>query len=280
MTKTKLAIILDNFFITITLFVVLFLWINKYLKNAVLTFIICILLSFFIYFALFKHSLKKFNILFLKNKELKFAEKCFNSLLFSDSKSTIDYFEKLLNAKCIEKNIYKNDYSFFYVNVKSTLSSFDFIKANEFYLESKSDLPLCFLCQNHDTAFSELIAGSAVHYDVYPSNEVYLLMKSQNYYPVLKEEKPNKFAKLKLAKNKALGSLSRKHFKSFFLSGQSLILISIFFPFSSHYLFFGTLLLIFSIVCLFRKTSPDKNFKAELSSYVNLNNSSAENAKK
>ena len=117
MTKTKFSIILDSFFITFLVFIILYIWLNKYLKNAIYSFILCIFISFIIFFAIFKHFLKKFNIKNLKSKDLKFADKCFKSLLFSDNKSNVTFFEKLLEAKQISNNIYKNDFSFFYLSL-------------------------------------------------------------------------------------------------------------------------------------------------------------------
>lgn len=271
MSKTKISIILDCFLITMAIFVMGFIWLNRYIKNAIYTFITCIFLSFFVFFILFKHFLKKFNLNSIKNKELKFADKCFSSLLLSDQSTSNTFFEKLLNAEHISKNFYKNENSYFYVNVKSVLTSKDFIDANEFYLEQQTDKPLCFLCKTFDTSFSELVSLSEIEYNVFSASDVFLLMKSKNQFPVIQEAQISRLDKLKKAKSKFLSTLSRKHFKSFFLSGMSLFLISIFVPFTSYYMIFGTVLLILSIICLFKKDMPQKSSYIHLSELINVN---------
>ena len=271
MSKTKVSIILDSFFITTICFIVTFIWFNRYIKNAIWSFVICIFLSFLVFFTLFKHFLKKYNLASIKSKELKFADKCFMGLTFSDKKTLVSFFEKLLAAKCISDNIYSNTNSFFYVSIRSPLTSKNFIEANEFYLSQDSGKPLCFLCKTFDTSFSELLSLSEIHYSVFTSSDVFLLMKSKNLYPTIKEEKINRRERLKNAKSKFLSSLSRKHFKKFFLSGLSLIFISMFVPFTSYYTLFGTFLLILSIVCLTKKDIPQAN------TFNSLNNLASSN---
>jgi len=273
MTKTKLAIILDNIFISIISFIVLSLWLNKYIKNAIYSLIISIILSILLFIILFKHSLKKHNILTLKNKDLKFAEKCFEELLFTNQKSTISYFEKLLNASHIKNNIFSNEKSYFYVNVKLPLTNIDFVIANEFYLENDKGKPLIFICKNTDKSFDDLNNSSPISFNTYTSIELFSLMKETNIFPIDINTNKKSTLNIKKLRNKFSTSLNRKQFKNFLISGLSLIILSIFIPYSYYYLFFGSLLLIFSIICLFNKNNKIEPIKEELKNHVLLENS-------
>ena len=78
-------------------------------------------------------------------------------------------------------------------------------------------------------------------------------MKNKNLYPVdiTIEQTKNKITpKLLIKKSKNI--LEKIKFKNTFISGMSLIILSVFVPFSLYYLITGTILLILSLASLIR----------------------------
>ncbi len=274
MYKTKLAIIIDSIFISIIFFIISFIWINKYIKNAILSFIVSNIIAILWFIVIFKFSLKRHNLKNLKNKDLKLAEKCLNKLKFYDDNSTIKFFEKLLNSTNVSSNIYTNKNLYFYVQVKKPLCEDDFFIANNYFISTKNQLPLCFIGCNVSNEFSTLIENSPITYEVYNSSDLYLLMKESNTFPdeIQEEQQITKKTYLKKFKNKFLSSITKNHFKDFFISGLSLIVLSIFIPYSLYYSIFGSILLILSIVSLFNKNkAPLLKTKTTLSDAIKKN---------
>lgn len=266
MIKTKLAIYIDTLFISLLSFFLLFVWTRRKIKSTALCLALCITISAIVFFLILKISLKSHNLDSIKSSDLKLAEKSFSALEYSSKKTSDEYFEKLLNSKLIKGKIFKSKNCYYYVSVKQNLDIGDFIDANEFFLETDKSIPLCFLCKNCSENFMNLINGSKEKYLVFSSSELFLLMKEKNFYPVADEPAKRNSIKvnMKAKGKKFLSNLTRSHFKDFFLSGLSLIIFSIFIPYSAHYIVFGSILMLLSIVSLFFKSTNQNKQKNSL----------------
>lgn len=271
MIKNKFAIFFDSLIICLLTSFVIFIWSSKYIKNAIFCYFVCILIFLLMFVVIFNYSLKKYNIKKLSIKDIKFASVCFNSLINFSHHELINFYEKLFDAKQISNNIFSNNNIYFYIDLQKHLTDSDFLNANQFYLETDKSLPLIFVSIGFTEEFNKLLSLSSFNYQTYESADVFNLMKNTNLYPASETQSQPKNIKntfLK-AKTKFIGALTKNKFKNFFLSGLSLILISIFIPYSIYYQIFGTFFLILSIVCLFDKsTNNNQNQKTSLTSLI------------
>lgn len=253
MYKTKLAIFFDTIFIAAITFIIAYVILFRQIKNAILCFLICNIIALISFFIFFKISIKKHKLSNLNNKDLKLADKCFNSLKFLDNESYNKFFAELLNARQISERIFFNGYLYFYINTKQDLDSTDFFVANNYFKSKNLTHPLCFLCSSANQNFIDLINTSPITYELYTSNDIFLLMKDSNKYPFTDEPEHKNFILPHKLKTKFLSSITRNHFKDFFISGLSLITLSLFIPFSKYYMIFGIILLSLAIASLFIK---------------------------
>ena len=184
-------------------------------------------------------------------------QECLNYFKYSDNKNINIFLENLLNAKHISGNIFTSKTNIYYINFAKTLIDEDFILGLNFQLNNPN-LKLYFLYEQASENFKNLLNNSPKKINSYSFQDAYFLMKNINYFPIKKviKTKQNKpFFKSIL--NTYINAISKKHFKDFFISGTSLVLISFFIPFSLYYKIFGSFMLIISIFCLFRKNKTE-----------------------
>jgi len=271
MIKGKFATIFDIFCLSFIIFLISFFWINKLFKintlSLILSFILYIL--FFIFFTIITQKKYKVKIKNKKEKELYLKTK--NSLKYLSIYNTNQYFEKLLSVSYLGNNIYKNNKSFFYINFYNTLNCYDFVIANNFYLQADKNFNLCFICENINDEFKSLVSNSPINYNIFYFDDIYPFIKNNNLFLESKEllykKNNNKFLSIK---NSIKNTLINIKFRSTFFSGLSLTFLSIFIPFSLYYLIIGSMLLFLSFLSLFFKPKNDKyinNHKSTIEDY-------------
>lgn len=270
MIKNKFAVLFDSFFISLLISFIFYIWLSKYIKNAFFCYFSCILILILLFVVIFNNSLKKYNIKKINIKDIKFSSICFNSLINLNENELKEFYKNLFNVKEVNKNVYTNNNNYFYINLQRYLTDNDFLIANQFYLETDKNLPLIFIGIGFTQEFNNLLSISTNNYRTYESVDVYNLMKIKNMYPpnIKNFNEDNFKIKLNKTKTKFLNSLTKNKFKNFFLSGLSLIFISIFIPYSIYYQIFGTIFLILSIICLFDKSKISKTDKLTLDSLI------------
>ena len=267
MVKSKLALIIDSFIISFTISFISILWIRRYIKNANLIyfFLILIFLSMFslILFILFKFYNKK---IFKSNNE-KFLTNCLNFLSASDNSTYKNFICKLCDCSNVKKNMFKISDNFLYINLRTDLSSFDFFEAQELFLKHKTEnSKLFFIYKNKSKSFDEIALISSIKFETISSDIILKIMSNKNIYPIEKnkiknlslKERTKNYLKIKTA------GVTKSHFKNLFFSGLSLLFISLITPFSNYYLVIGSILLIASIISIFKKDikskEPDVDF--------------------
>lgn len=263
MTKSKLAILFDSVLVSIILCFVLFLWIQRKLKNAFLSLFLCIFISILVFIAIFLRQIKKYNLNKLKLKDLKFAENCFSYLTFCKENEYIDFFKNLLSCKRITGFIFENTKFIFYINLKTTLSEKDFFIANEYYLLNTKNKTLLFIQSNYDEQFLKLMQSSPHKFLIYNKSDLFNIMKSSNTFPIQRTTQAPKQPKLQILKIRLNSSLTKNKFKDFFISGLSLLTISLFIPYSIYYLICGSTLITLSLICLLNKQKTPSSQKQE-----------------
>lgn len=257
MNKTKLSVILDSVLITFAIDILIFVLLNKIIKNANFSFFICIFIGVTVFYMIFKHFNNKFNLTKIGFTEQNNAKFYLNFLTYTNSNFDINFYSNLINATLKSENIYENINAYFYINLKTKLTDFDFKILNEFYTNFNNK-PFIIINKSYTEEFIILLNNSPLKYILVDYLELYNLMKLKNIFPTTLQ-KSVKFKKLKSLKNNATNSFNKKNFFKFFLSGISLITLSIIFPFIKYYFIFGTLLLIFSIICLFNKNKTQNS---------------------
>lgn len=273
--KSKLAIFFDTFAIVFILFIILYFWLYKLIKNAFFTLFSAISVSVLLFYFIFKHFIKKYKLSKLSLQDQKLAKKCLEKLRFMESESVNKFYEKLLNVKHNSGNIFVGSKSLFYISTKHKLDDKDFMLANDFYLKNGNEKALSFIAANVSDEFTKLIANSPTNFYVFSETDLFLVMKEQKIYPDNIETSAPRQKRFNEVKSKLASSITKSHFKEFFFSGLSLIFISIVIPFSSYYLIFGSILLILSLISLFIKNKnssgvlTDKNLSSLIKDATN-----------
>lgn len=265
MKKTKTAIFFDSLFVSILLSFLSFLWIRKYTKNAFFSYFVCILILFLIFFSIFLHFIKKYNLSTISSKQAKQIDFVINQTTYFSENEYINFFEKLLNAKHISGYIFLCKNLYFYINTKTNLDANDFHIANNFYLKSNKENNLCFIGNGTTNDFTKLILSSPNPYTVFQTSELIPLVAKSDMINTPTTTKPKYKDKIK---SKLPIILSRKNFKNYFISGVSLATLSIFIPYSFYYLLIGSLLILISIITLFFKNYEPTQTKQSLKDII------------
>ena len=271
MQKSKLGIFIDSLFSSSIISVILFIWLNKFLKNAFLITFLSILINILLFILFFSFGIKKYKLTKIKFNDKVFANNCFINITLMKGSQLEIFFKKLLNVDAITKHFFINNSSCFYINLYSDCTKQDLVSANNTYLSLKTNMPLIFITTNYTPEFQEFAKNLPYIYYLFYFDDLFNLMKENNIYPISKTEpQKNSFlSHIKLLLSKFTTSFTKSNFKNFFFSGLSLLAISLFIPYSIYYLIIGTSLLVFSILCLLSKNKTfTKQEKQSLDSFI------------
>lgn len=260
--KSKLAVVFDTFFIAFMFFIIAYFWLFKIIKNAFFTLFCSISLSVLLFYIFFKFFLKKYKLNKISFQDQKLAKNCIEKLMFMDTETLINFYSNLLNVKHIKGNIFTGTKSNFYISTKHKLDDKDFMLANDYYLKNK-DKELSFIATSVSEEFTALMKACPTSYNLFSMADLFLIMKERNIFPENVEQSNQKTKRFANIKTKLSTSITKTHFKEFFFSGLSLILISTVIPFSSYYLIFGSILLSLALISLFIKNKNPTNVLSE-----------------
>lgn len=263
MNKSKLGIYFDTLTITTIACFIIYIWINKSLKNAFFSFFICIFIYLLLFFVIFMHLNNKHNLTKINILDQKFSNLCLKFFTYSTDEINAMFYSNLLSCTKINNYFFKNNYAYFYINLKTILNENDFHFINNFY-QNHMQLPLIIVYKSACDDFLNLILNSPTKYHLKNFNELFSLMKSKNLFPIKKDTAKNKYEKFNKFKTNIIKSLTKNNFAKFLFSGLSLVILSIFIPYSFYYLIFGSILLILSIVCLFAKNKTPNTSNIDL----------------
>ena len=249
--KFNLAIILDGIFTGTVTFLMSFILLSSlvpYQLNWVFSVVLSICATAFCLYRLSKkHSLKLTGISDKLNKEnlmfylsLSKNEKIFVTLFARLGKTLIKTPKGLYFT---QENAYVFPYFTFDALSKEKIASF-YKRAN-----GKKSFLLCDAPTEDIKAFC-----LPLNIKVVGGEEVYLLFKKAEMLPEkqLNATKRRRFEEIKLA------VFSRKKTPKYFLFGITFMFFSFLVPFKFYYVFFGSLCLILSIICLFVSTPKTK----------------------
>lgn len=260
MVKTKTALIFDSLFISFLTTLLIYIWCNK-VKNANLLHFILILINILLFVLILLTFLKYNNKKIFKSNNEHFLNSCINFLIQCDYKSYDEFICKLIGCKKLANFFYKYKNQFLYINIKTNLSSHDYFRAQELYFENKlGDEKLLFIYNTKDASFDEIVKISKLNFSLKPKLILIQLMQEKQCFPINKKDSnsPSLIQKIKSSIKAKSSTITKSHFKEIFFTSLSLLFLSLVVPFSKLYLITGTILLIISLISVFKKDLPEK----------------------
>lgn len=264
MSKFKIIRILDTVFKTSVVFLIAFAWINFYLENLWLVFLLSISITMLICYILNIFSVKKNAKKQNEASVLQQIEMSNMSMQLKTDSEKSKYIASLVKGD--NKKIHtayvsytKNDINkivtyYYKTSILDEYILLDII--NKFLYKSDEIIVLC--TQYTDKA--NKIASSIANH------KISLLNKSETYFNLFSKndcvpksnlitEKATKFT----FKDFWQKFSSKNNAKKFFLSGLLLLVVSIIIPYSVYYIVFGSLLMIFALICFVRGKRKSEN---------------------
>lgn len=254
MEENKLFKLISTIFRYFTIYLIVFVWINYYIKTFVTSVVLSLLATFFIDLTirLIKNKLNKKNE--HSSKENKLINSYNNALIFSEDSYVINFFYGLASTR------YKVEKKSSYIIIKHEnyqVVLFPFITFRSFstddlvYVLNKlknvtcSKIVICVnACDNEALKLADKVGNKI---DILDKEETfYKLMKEYNFYPDKKLELKEKY---KLTFNDFLAyALNKKRTKSYFFSSVVLLLSSFIVTNNLYYVVMSSILLLLSLI--------------------------------
>lgn len=253
MSKFKIINLIDKIFITTAIFLMIYAWINFFVRDLWITFILSLIFTFastFLLFYMFNKKQEKqkttkqqfldMNEKFLAFKLLNIQDKLNLVKLIIENKNTCTIVDNVLLYKDNEKNV---EISIYTEQEKLTQNTIENLISNRHKATEILKIICCDMDANLNTKLLknleiEIITKSKLYNDYFLQFSTFPLCENLN---TKKEKKKFK----EVLKNFFIPSKA----KSYFLCGLILIFSSIILPYHTYYLIFGSILLIFSIIC-------------------------------
>lgn len=261
MKKSNLAKMLDNVALSFMCFILLFITLNKYIRNFWIKFSICFFITFVITKIIINFQNRKNNKLGIKNEEIIQIDTLNYELRSKCKNEQNQLIKKLLSENFSE---YKNTF-FITKNKVAILNKLDadlvsnqdifFILSKSKFIEEKCIKEVAIFCNDIDKNLMQIKYKNLSFKITYITPEIlYSLFKNKDMLPENLSEKPQIVKKklikpLKFAKNQA---------KYLFRCSMAIFLISLFIPFSRYYITIGTITLITSIIMYIFGSKPSQ----------------------
>ena len=185
MNKSKLAFIIDSLFCALALFMILFVWIRRITKSAILSLFFSISISLFAFIVILYLSLKKHSKQNHAFHNKKFNDECINFLIYAPLKTYINFIENLLSTSHINGYIFKTDNFYFYVNLKYEPTDKDFQNLIETINQSHNkNFKIFSITKSTSKSFDELVSNSPFHIFSIPISTLQKVMELKNLYPI------------------------------------------------------------------------------------------------
>lgn len=254
MSKFGIINLIDKIFVTLAIFLIIYAWINFYVRDLWATFVLSVIFTFacvfLLYFAINKKQAKK-NISTKKNKEI---DENFLAFKLLNKQEKLE----LLNSILIKDYITilkKNCLSFVKDNKK-----FLVIIATHIKQMSQEDL-LNTIDLNHSQQCDGFLVicndvSTNINTKIFNNKSIEIVTKTKLYSNYFEKHNlyPDKseinFNSTKLSWTDILkGVFIPKKSKAYFVYGLLLIFSSLILPYHAYYIVFGSMLLLFSVIC-------------------------------
>ncbi len=257
MSKFRIINLIDKLFISITIFLIVFAWINFYIRSLWTSFIFSLIFSGAIVYLLY-HFINKRQLKTNKKKE-NIAKINDNFLYFflTPNEEKLKLLHSILSIDC-GSNLKHNMLTYTKDNRKhlliiskyfNKLSNFNILELIQEYRDLDCDVI--------DIICSEFESNTNTH--IFKNKEINLIDKTKLYNDFF--EKYNTFPSSENIDNNVnkltLKSILKNFFlpqkaKSYFFCGLLLIFTSLIIPYNAYYIIVGSMLLTFSLICKLR----------------------------
>lgn len=254
MSKFRIINLIDKLFITFATFLIIYAWINFYIRDLWTTFILSIVFTFacvyLLYFILNKQQEKKD----LTAKNIKEVNEYFLCFRLSSKQKKLQLLNEILSVDhltILKKNslVFVRDNKKILVIIASyidTLTQKDLITLIEQNFTQEVDGFEIICNEKSPNLKTNLYTNKVIN--VVTKNNLYTeYFKKYNLYPDKSEInlKSTKVSLLDILK----GFFVPKKAKAYFVYGLLLIFSSLILPFQAYYIVIGSMLLLFSIIC-------------------------------
>jgi len=253
MSKYKLVNVFDKIFVNSAIFLIIYAWINFYLKNLWVTFILSLIFTSATVFIIHYISNKKQNAKILNKKDEFEINKNFYAFKLTNKQEKLILLNKIINLE--HKTTLKENYILFTKNNEKHIM----ILATEFNVVDDKiliNLLESFNLENID-AINVVCESSVVQNNkIFKNKKINFITKKILYFDYFFKHKiyPD-CSELNMEKQKfniktlALNLFVPQKAKSYLFCGSILIFSSIILPYNYYYIIVGSMLLMFGIIC-------------------------------
>ncbi len=262
MSKFKTINVLDKLFITVCVFLVIYAWINFYLRNLWATFILSLIFSFACVYVLFFFIERNANKKLKSKKTAEEIEKTFLAYRLLSKPKKLNLIKSILELEQPAQisgevlRFVKNEKRIMLVD-KTEIEKF----SNNNLINLLSELPedfneLHILCQNYESGIkNEIFKEKTIK--LYEKTEIFNVFFEKN--KIFPETAALNLTKQKLKFSEILRLFFQPNkSKGYFFCGLILLFSSIILPYQIYYRIFGTALMLMSVAC---KIIPKLKFK-------------------
>lgn len=259
MSKFKFINILDLVFVCISTFLIVFALIQFFVGSFLLSAFLSVVVTFSI---LFIFRLTKNKI--CANKQLKLeeqqnAETYYYNFAFMSKTKQLELIKKFVpqakNPTIKSSHVEYENKIILFSSTLNEMSKCEFIETIKNSLSTKKEIVV--LAYSFSPEVKKIANTLNKKIVLLDKNNFYLFCKNIN---IKFENKYKNNEKIKI-KDIFINFFNKKHAKGFFFSGFILILTSFIIPFKNYYLIYGSILLIFSIICKFKKQEIISEYK-------------------
>ncbi|MBR6779232.1 MAG: hypothetical protein IKM43_03720 [Clostridia bacterium] len=253
MTKFKFINLIDKLFISVSLFLIIYAWINFYLRDLWTTFILSLIFTFASLFLIFYFFNKKSKSKSLKKQEQNDIEKYFFAFRLYPKQKKLELLKSILdnqanaviNNGALHYNVDNLNHVLLIATSADKIDNNNLVDIIENFIDNDVDI-IEIVCNNAINLDTEILNNKEIKiinridlyknffkkYDVYPDTSFVNLHAK-------------KFDFKKLMSNFFLPQKA----KSYFVCGLVLIFSSIILPYHFYYVVFASILLLFAIIC-------------------------------
>lgn len=260
MSKFFIINLIDRLFVNICVFLTIFSWINFYTRDLWVSFILGLVFSFACMFLLHYFSSKKKERKHLSKCRLEKIDKCFLAFRLMTNIEQHNLFKAILNQNFMKV---ENDIITFKQNEKTCAIIF----ATDFLNISENDfLNIVKQCKSLNVDEVQIICNTYEKFNTnILNNKKFTLINKEKLFTEYFEKHDispdtdilfsgvNKIKFIYILSNFFIPHKA----KSYFVCGLILIFSSIILPYNTYYIIFGSMLLIFAIICKLKKIISD-----------------------
>lgn len=258
MSKFNFVNLIDKIFVSIGVFLIIFSWINFYILSLWTTFVLSLIFSFAVLFIIFYIFSKKQEKLKLNKKTIEEINQSFLDFKLLSKNDKINLINSILLKE--HSTQISNDYIIYlkenkkhlvYLNTKiSSITQDDLFNILEDVSQYNFDV-LDVICHKSEKGINKTILKNiAINFI---DKELLYLNYFQKYQIFPKNDKINKEIFKPKFKDFLSNFISQEKSKGYFISGLVLLFSSILLPFNTYFIVFGSVLMMFAIVCKLMK---------------------------